>query len=341
MDLVRPNPFANLCVFATLRRIFSILTGANSTVNWIEIKLSVDGEAAEAVAELLQRFGHQGVSIEQEGIVPDRWDEDELPPPQQLTMRAYIPDDDRAEAARAELEVALGHMSLMYPMPRPVYTRVAEADWAEAWKAHYHPIRIGRNLVIRPRWVEMDLQPEDIELALDPGMAFGTGTHPTTQTCLIALEERTTPGMRVLDLGCGSGILAIAAAKLGAASVLALDTDPIAVKVTQENIEHNGVSEKVTVQQGSLENLITSPRRFDLIVVNILAKIIIAMYGNGLGQVVRPGGIAILSGIVDTQVAEVESALRETGLTPDNHHQQGDWVTLVARRPHIDGWKLR
>ena len=111
-------------------------------MDWIEIRLSVDGEAAEAIAELLQKYGHQGVSIEQEGIMPDSWDEGEVPPPERLTIRAYIPDDERASDAKKQLETALGHMSLMYPMPTPQYHMVSETDWAEAWKAHYHPVRL-------------------------------------------------------------------------------------------------------------------------------------------------------------------------------------------------------
>lgn len=304
-------------------------------MDWIEIALSVDGEAAEAIAELLQRFGHQGVSVEQEGILPDRYDEGEVPPARRLTVRAYIPADERATEAKLQLERALGHMRLMYPMPIPVYTIVHEEDWAEAWKAHYHPVRLGRRLVIRPRWIELETSPDDVVLALDPGMAFGTGTHPTTQLCLEALEDLMQPGLRVLDLGCGSGILAIAAAKLGAAQVLALDLDPIAVRTTQENAQSNGAADRIIAQEGSLESVITSARRFDLVVVNILAKVIIAMCDQRLGDTVRPGGRAIFSGIIETQAEEVETALRKTGLEPVGRRQESDWVLIETLRPHI------
>lgn len=302
-------------------------------MDWIEVTLSVDGEAAEAAAELLQRYGHQGVAVEQEGIPPDQWDDGEAQPAQRLTVRAYFPADDRAEQARLELEQGLSYLNMMYPMPQPVYRTVKDEDWSEAWKAHYHPVRIGRRLLIRPLWAQADLQPGDVEIALDPGMAFGTGTHPTTQLCLEALEDRMQPGLKVLDLGTGSGILAIAAAKLGAASVLALDIDPVAVTIAQENIEQNGAAGIIT-QQGSLDSVVTSARRFDLIVVNILAKIIIAMCDQHLGDVVRPGGVALFSGIIDEQAADVEAALRKTGLEPTNRRQQGDWVLIEARRPH-------
>lgn len=299
---------------------------------WLEVSLKLDGEAAEAAAEVMARYGYQGIAIEHGGIPVDKLDDDELPPPAYLIVRAYLPVDDQTEEARQKLEAALGYLSMMLPMPQPVYRTVAEEDWAEAWKAHYHPVRIGRRVLIRPAWVPLEIAPDDVEIALDPGMAFGTGTHPTTQLCLEALEARIQPGAQVLDLGCGSGILAIGAAKLGAHHVLGLDIDPVAVDVARANSASNGVADRVTIEQGSLENIITSARRFDLIVVNILARTIIQMCDEHLGQTVRPGGIAIFSGIIADQAADVEAALVRTGLTPIHRRQQGDWVAIEARR---------
>jgi ribosomal protein L11 methyltransferase len=302
--------------------------------DWIEVSLNVtDDEAAEAISQELQRWCHQGVAIEQADFDEDTFDEDDVPPAQMLTVRGYFPDDSEADKKKRQIERSLRYMNMMYPMPEPHYRIIKEDDWATAWKQHYKPVRIGRHIVIRPLWFdEMDLQPDDIEIALDPGMAFGTGTHATTQLCLRALEDHMQPGLTVLDLGCGSGILSIAAAKMGAAKVVAVDTDNLAVKATQENAAQNHVAESIHTLQGSLENLLSSARRFDFIVVNILAKVILKLCENNLGQVVRPGGQAIFSGIIHDQVDEVEAALRQTGLEPADRRQQGDWVLITARR---------
>ena len=178
----------------------------------------------------------------------------------------------------------------------------------------------------------MELTNDDIEIALDPGMAFGTGTHPTTQLCLEALESLIQPAQDVLDLGAGSGILSIAAAKLGARDVLALDIDPIAVAATCENARANGVARNIVAQQGSLETVLHSARRFDLVLVNILARIILQLAEQGLCEIVRPGGTAIFSGIIDSQIEDVELALRKTGLQPIERRQMGDWMLLVTNR---------
>ncbi len=300
---------------------------------WLEVGLSVDGEAAEAVAELLSRYGYQGVAVEHEGIPPDKLDEAEIPPASRFTVRAYLPFDAQLDETKAQLEQALSYMNMIYPMPQPVYRPVDEADWAEAWKAHYHPVRVGQRLIIRPVWIERSLAPDEVEIALDPGMAFGTGTHPTTQLCLEALEARTLDGLSILDLGCGSGILAIGAAKLGAARVLAVDNDPVAVKVACENVAQNGVHDRIAVQEGSLAEVIAAGEQFDVLVCNILARTIIAMCAEGLGNTVQPGGHAIFSGIIVSQADDVEATLRTAGLPPTARRQMGDWVAIEAARP--------
>lgn len=301
-------------------------------MRWLELSLCVAGEAAEAVAGLLGRYGHQGVVIEQNGIPPDAWDDGAAQPPESLTLRAWFPADESGAARRKEIEDALGHMSLMLPLPRPAWKIVDDQDWANAWKAHYRPLRIGRRLLVRPAWIDAEPLSDALEIVLDPGMAFGTGTHPSTQLCLQAMERHLRPGDRVLDLGCGSGILAIAAARLGAASVLALDNDPVAVTAARNNLALNPSIGGVCVREGSLATLRGGERRFDLIVVNILAQVIVDFCDGGLACVLRPGGCGIFSGIIGDQVGEVEAALLRCGLRPAGRLQQDDWVALVARR---------
>jgi ribosomal protein L11 methyltransferase len=301
---------------------------------WVEVSLQTDGEAAEAIAQELSEYCHQGLAIEQADIEEGYWDDGDVPPATRVIVRGYFHDDENAQATRENIERVLGYLNMMYPMPQPVFSMVDDADWAEAWKAHYHPVRLGRRILVRPRWIEVLPNPGDVVITLDPGMAFGTGTHPTTQLCLEALEDLVQPGLDVLDLGCGSGILAIGAALLGARKILAVDIDPIAVEVTEENARENGVGQHIIAQQGSLETVLTSSRRFDLVVVNILAKVIVPMCAQGLGQVVRPGGKAIFSGLIDTQTDEVEAALVATGLQPLRRRQIGDWMLIETARPH-------
>lgn len=300
---------------------------------WIEVSMRVDGEAAEAIAQELQRWCHQGVAIEQADIEQDMFDESDLPPAETLLIRGYFPNDADGEEKRLQIQRALGYMNMMLPMPTPQFKIVADEDWADAWKKHYKPVRLGKNILVRPLWIEEEAKPDDIVIALDPGMAFGTGTHPTTQLCLEALERMVSPALDVLDLGCGSGILSIAAAKLGASKIVGVDIDNLAIDATIENAEKNGVADKIHCYQGSLENVITSARRFDLVVVNILARIIIPMCEQKLGQTVRPGGRAIFSGIIENQADDVEAALRKTGLEPVARYQQGDWILIEAKRP--------
>ncbi len=302
--------------------------------DWIEISVEVDGEAAEIVAEVFERYGHQGVAIEQAGYFIDTW-EDEIPTPDKLVVKAYLPADEHAPDKQAQLRDALGYLNMALPVPAPSFRMLTETDWETAWRAHYKPLRVGRRIYLHPSWITPDPDAaEQIRIALDPGMAFGTGTHPSTQLCLIAAEDLLSvhPGWEVLDLGSGSGILSIAAAKLGATRVLALDTDDVAVKVTKENAAINGVAQAITAQSGSLASLTHAARRFDLALVNILAKVIMLMCQNGLGQIVRPGGVGVFGGIMTDQADAVEEALRQTGLTPYKRHTSGDWVVIEARR---------
>jgi ribosomal protein L11 methyltransferase len=300
---------------------------------WIEVSFRVDGEAAEAIAQELQRWCHQGVSIEQVDIEPEKYDDGEVPPSDTLIVRGYFADDPEAEEKRLQIERTIGYLNMMLKMPAPQYRVVDDEEWAEAWKVHYKPIRLGQHILVRPLWIDIQPEPGDIVISLDPGMAFGTGTHPTTQLCMESLERIMQPAITVLDLGCGSGILSILAAHLGAGKVVAVDIDQLAVDSTLENVQENSVADQIQVYRGGLDAVLASAQQFDLIVVNILARIIIQMCDQRLGDTVRPGGQAIFSGIIEEQANDVEIALRKTGLEPLARHQQGDWIVIEAHKP--------
>ncbi len=299
--------------------------------DWLEIWLEVTGEGAEAAADVLRRYAHQGVAIENR-FPSDAW-EDEPVPQDHLVVRAYIPIDAEVDAKRRQIEEALYYLSRIDPhIPPPSFRTVREEDWAEAWKQHYHPIRVGSRLLIKPAWLEVQAGPEDIVIELDPGMAFGTGTHPTTQLCLQACEWLVRPDTLMLDLGTGSGILAIAAAKLGARRIIARDIDEVAVRMTQDNARRNGVANRVVAQHGSLEGLLSSPRRFDLGMANITANIIRELASQGLQHLIRPGGAFVFSGILREQADDVAAVLASIGLVERDRREQGDWVLLITRR---------
>lgn len=303
---------------------------------WLEVSLVVSGEAAEAVADVLTRFAPEGVALEATGLVTAP-DTDETRPTGEVRVRAYLPAGDDLETRRGQLEEALWHLGQLLPLPAPEYKSVAAADWSEAWKANFQPIRIGRRLFIIPAWLHPPLGPDDVAVRLDPGMAFGTGTHPTTQLCLQAIERHLQPGQALLDLGTGSGILAIAAAKLGAGPILAVDIDEEAVGVARENARANAVAEQLTLETGSLAEVLAG--RFGrqwvgvpFVVANILARVIVSLLDEGLSQTVAPGGLLVLSGILESQAYQVKAALPAQGLTLVAQEQIDDWVAILARK---------
>lgn len=303
---------------------------------WVEITVeNLDGEGAEAVTEALRRYVHQGVAVEQP-LPHEIWPE-ELPSPGSgpLVVRAYIPNNDSAEEIQEKIARALGYLRMMYPVPEPSFRTVEEEDWADAWKQHYHPVRIGTRLLIKPAWIDegqVEIGDEDIVIEMDPGMAFGTGTHPTTQLCLQACEWFARPATSMVDLGAGSGILAIAAAKLGCYKCLAVEIDEVACRAAEENVARNGVADIVSVLHGSLDSLQGTARHHDWAIANLTARIILDMAPKGLQHVVWPGGKFIFSGIIDEQAEEVINALDGIGLETLGQRQMGDWIMLITQR---------
>src|SRR5258705_5111584 len=221
---------------------------------WLELAVTAEPEAVEAICELMGRYTPGGVGIEEPYALLDDGQAAETIAGARGTVRVYVPGDAAGEEARARIEEGLWHLrQIGFGNIGEIAThRLAEQYWAKAWKEHYHVVHLGRRTVIKPSWGDYEPQPGEVVVELDPGMAFGTGLHPTTRTCLLALEETLRPGDRVLDVGSGSGILSLAALKLGAARVLALDVSTVAVEATQANARANGVADRLDARLATL-----------------------------------------------------------------------------------------
>jgi ribosomal protein L11 methyltransferase len=301
-----------------------------SPASWLRISLEVEAELAEAVAEALSRFVSGGIAIESTAIQANPQDEGRPVGP--LRVVAYLPVDDKLEDTRQRIEQALRYLALIQPIPEPVYIPIQEANWMEAWKQHYRPLEVGHRLLILPAW--MEAPPGDrLAIRIDPGMAFGTGVHPTTQLILQLLEELIQSGDAVIDVGCGSGILSIAAVRLGAGEVLGVDIEAEAIENARHNAELNGVS--VQLEQGSLEEIRGGAFAFkqaELVVANIIAPILVRLLAEGLSELVAAGGSMILSGILAEQEAEIGRAMDAAGLRVERRLQMGDWLAFAAVR---------
>src|SRR3990172_2383449 len=223
-------------------------------LNWLEVSLNVNGELAEAVADVLARFAPNGVVVENGVFFRDAADPGTSLP--DVSVRAYLTVDDQLEDTRQRLEEALWYLSSIQPLPEAVYRSIPDQDWMQAWKKNYRPIPVGEKLIIVPAWME-STDDTRIPIRIDPGMAFGTGTHPTTQLCLEMLEKYVQPDADVIDVGCGSGILSIGALKLGAGRALAVDIDQAAVFATEENARANGIDSGLLTGIGSVDELLS------------------------------------------------------------------------------------
>jgi ribosomal protein L11 methyltransferase len=317
--------------------------GIHAAGTWLELSVEADHEAVEAVSGILAGAAPGGVSVEA------AWDPVDdglgaLPRPDSAALlRAWLPalDQHAATAAIDRVRRDLGHLQAfgLRPIGELEVRAVHEEEWASAWKRHFPVLRVGRRLVIRPTWRRSRARPGDVVLALDPGMAFGTGLHPTTRLCLAGIERWADVGLlegaRTLDVGCGSGILAIAAARLGARSVHGVDTDPIAVDATLANARRNRVARRVTASQGSVPLVggrATARPPYDLVLANLIATLL-ADLAEPLAASIRPGGRMLASGIFIDREHEVVEAFAGAGLRIVRRDQEGDWVLLDVERP--------
>lgn len=295
------------------------------STTWLEISVAAPREAADAVAEVLGRYGHGGVAIE-EPIRPDPEGEGyEVDLTAPVVVRAYLPENAAGRRRLGRLLQALWHLRQVVEFPEPEVRTLAEADWAHAWKEHFRPHRVGPFL-IAPPWAEVTA--DGLTLIIDPGPAFGTGLHPTTQLCLELAAELLRPGETVLDLGTGSGILAIAAARLGAGQVLALDIDPLAVKAARANVRRNRLSRRIRVARGTLKG---PAGPFGLILANLSAPVL-AELAPAIAGSLAPGGRLVASGLLVGRADELETRYADLGLRPISRRVSADWAALVMGR---------
>ena len=302
-------------------------------IHWIEVKLKCDdGEIAEALAEVLGRFASNGVVVESETRFNPHTEENE--PTGGLIVSGYLPVDEDIEENIQKLKEAFWHLGRIAPIPQPDFSPVRDENWMAAWKKHYNPVPIGENILIMPAWKEIDPDEDRITIKINPAMAFGTGTHPSTQLCLRMMERHFNLDENVIDVGCGSGILSIAALKMGAAYALAVDIDSQAITATLENAALNNIkTAQLETGKGSVEEILTG--RFNiqaapLVLVNILAPIIIRLFGAGLAGLVSDGGKILLSGLLDHQEADVLAAASQAGFKPVDRLTDADWVSLAV-----------
>ena len=307
---------------------------------WLEAAVEVAAIDAELVAEVFRQSCPGGVAIEY-AVKPLADGEGySIDGDAAAVVKAYLPAGAQAQQSLRSLKLALRFTPLARPGRWRRARRLRDEDWRDAWKRHFSPTRLGRRLVVKPTWAGYARRRLDIVVEIDPGLAFGSGQHPTTRMCLRALEEAMRPGLRVLDLGTGSGILAIAAAKLGAGQVLALDIDPQAVKAAGENAQANGVQGIVRVEEGILDEARAKGAAYDVILANISGQTIEALVPL-LALALAPGGRLISSGFLEEAVAALSRRLAHCSLVVEQVLAEGEWRALLARHGEEGAQVLR
>lgn len=304
-------------------------------MNWIEVKIKTRPENEDIVSHILYDNGANGLAIEDPRDITalskreEDWD---FIDPQLvkvdddgIVLKAYFSEEEDINAITGRISEFIESQGL----GEILFSEVDESDWAENWKKHYKTTRIGKSIVIKPSWEAYEPETGDILIHLDPGMAFGTGSHETTAMCTEALEKYVKPGTTVFDVGCGSGILSVVAAKLGADRVLGIDLDPMCVKVSKENFKINEVEDKTEVIQGNLLDMVDE--KADIIVANIIAEIVAGLIPE-LKDFLKEEGIIIASGIIDEKLHLVEDSLVHSGYSILDSRSLNGWCAVVAKR---------
>lgn len=316
--------------------------GAEFLLDWTEIQIHTSQEAVEAVSHYLHECGLEGVAIEDPEVLKRDWDtqygkimalEPVDYPSQGAVIKAFLPAEEDAQSIIQKIEAYLASLPSfgLDPGLKKITTKLLKhADWAERWKQSYQLIHATERITIKPVWENYEKQKQhEIVIELDPGLAFGTGNHITTLQCLALLEQYLTPGDRVIDVGCGSGILSIAASKLGAENVLAIDLDPEAVRETEKHSRLNQTTETIQVKNNDGLHQVT--QQANIIVANLLAEIIIPLIEH-LPRVILPHGFFIAAGILAEKADNVVQALEQVGLQVMETRHEGDWVAILSKK---------
>ena len=311
------------------------MSNTDQEQRWEEFSLITDQENAELINNALLEILPSGLIIERiyDGVFPHEISQVEVP----VRICAFLPVDEHLERTRSVITDVLNNLSRTHSIPEPIFTPVKNRDWTSVWRENYQPISLGRRLIIVPSWLN-NPDSERIEIKMDPGMAFGSGTHPTTQMCLMLLEKilEENPISQMIDLGCGSGILSIAAGKLGVETVLGLDIDPDAIRVSTANAILNDVQDLTRFHVGSVEEILKGNfyiSQAPLIVANMIKPILTDLFSAGLEKLVSPNGSLLLSGILDEQLDEIKDILDGKGFLLRRIHRMEDWTAVWAEKP--------
>lgn len=313
-------------------------------MKWYEIRINTTDEASDAVSDMLTTMGAGGVAIQdpfdirkeiQKPNTLDYADEEFIEAlGEDVIIKAYFQNGLSIDDLLKQINEGLRNISQFLDVGKGLegYGEVDDEDWSTAWKKYYKPFRLTERIVIKPTWEEFTAEEKDIIVEMDPGMAFGTGTHETTQMCSIFLDKYMYDGSEVLDIGCGTGILSIIASKLGAKKIKAIDIDEVAVKVARENIEINGENSKIEAFQGILSDLKSEDQKFDIIVANIIANVIIDLSSH-IPYYLKKNSLFITSGIIKDRKQDVIDACSQSRMSCVDTLEMGEWVAMVFKCP--------
>lgn len=314
---------------------------------WLEVSLVVDGELVEAVADVLARFVNDGVVIQ--SVTTDPNLNGDVYPTGPMKVYGYLARDTNVENACKKLEEALWYLGRIKPIPAAQFKFIKTSDWTASWKKNYHPVKIGRKLVVIPAWLKK-IDTDRIPIFIEPAMAFGTGTHPTTQLCLEFIEDllltdhhgspRASEYGDVIDIGCGSGILSIAAVKLGAKCVLGVDVEAQAIKAARKNAKINDLGDRLRLNPGSVGEIRAGNFSFNqahVVLANIITPVLVRLLADGLGHLLAPQGHLIVSGVLSDQLAQIETAFERNGLRVVAQRSITDWMGFCVKKADSSG----